>query len=216
MRVRRGRICASVRMIASSRSRTYPVQVAPVAVQVDDRVTDELARPVVGRLAAAVGLDDVDLDAAQEVQLGLLRPAPERHDGSCSSSRTASGRSPALTASASARWSASASAYGTRPGQVQELRMQHVRRLPRCADVRRSRTAAPTSSGVPRSPRPSRAASRRPGSLRAADDVRASGDRPSIVAVDVGHGDEETVYDPGVVLPTASVSHVSRYRLGPS
>ena len=67
-------------MIASSRSRTYCLQVAPVPVEVEDRVADELARAVVRRLAAAVGLDDVDLELRREVQLVSLRPAPERHD----------------------------------------------------------------------------------------------------------------------------------------
>ena len=49
--------------------------------QVEDRVADELAWPVVGRLAAAVGLDDLDLGAVGNVQLARVRSAPERDHG---------------------------------------------------------------------------------------------------------------------------------------
>ena len=47
-------------------------------LEVEDRVADELSRPVKGRLAAAVRLDDVDGDAARQMQLALLRAAAER------------------------------------------------------------------------------------------------------------------------------------------
>src|SRR5205807_9751187 len=64
------------------------LQVAAVALhvgavprQVEDGVADELAGGVVGRLSAAVGLDDVDLGAGWDVQLALLGAAAERHDG---------------------------------------------------------------------------------------------------------------------------------------
>ena len=50
------------------------LDVAPVAVEVEDRVADELAGPVEGRLAAAVGLDDLDLGPGGDVQLGVTRP----------------------------------------------------------------------------------------------------------------------------------------------
>ena len=44
-----------------------PLDVASVAVQVEDRVADELAGPVEGRLAAAIGLDDLDVGAVGNV-----------------------------------------------------------------------------------------------------------------------------------------------------
>ena len=56
------------------------LDVPPVAVEVEDRVADELARPVEGRLAAAVGLYDLDLGAVGHVQLLLVRPPAERDD----------------------------------------------------------------------------------------------------------------------------------------
>ena len=52
--------------------------VAAVAVEVEDRVADELARPVEGGLAAAVGLDDLDLGALGHVQLLVAGAAAER------------------------------------------------------------------------------------------------------------------------------------------
>jgi len=55
------------------------LDVAPMAVEVEDRVTDELARPVVGRLAAAVRLDDLDGDAVGDVELLLVRPPTESY-----------------------------------------------------------------------------------------------------------------------------------------
>jgi hypothetical protein len=52
-----------------------------VAVEVHDRVADELAGTVIGRLAAAVGLDDFDVDALRKVELrGLVRPPAEGDD----------------------------------------------------------------------------------------------------------------------------------------
>ena len=47
-------------------------------MQVEDRVADELAGPVVGRLAAAVGLDDLDVGAFRDVQLARLGAPAER------------------------------------------------------------------------------------------------------------------------------------------
>ena len=46
--------------------------------QVEDRVADELAGPVVGGLPAAVDLDDVDLRAFGDVHLPLLGAPAER------------------------------------------------------------------------------------------------------------------------------------------
>ena len=43
-----------------------PLHVLAVALQVEDRVADELPRAVVGRLAAAVGLDDLDVAPRRE------------------------------------------------------------------------------------------------------------------------------------------------------
>ena len=57
------------------------LEVAAVSIQVEDRVADQLAGPMVGRLAAAVRLDDVDIDVGRQVELGgLVRSAPERDD----------------------------------------------------------------------------------------------------------------------------------------
>ena len=56
--------------------------VAAVAVQVEDRVADELPGAVVGRFAAAVGLDDLDVDAVREVELPVHgAPADGDHRG---------------------------------------------------------------------------------------------------------------------------------------
>jgi len=49
-----------------------------VPVEVEDRVADELPWPVVGRLAAPVGLDDLDLRGRRHVQLARIGPPPER------------------------------------------------------------------------------------------------------------------------------------------
>ena len=54
------------------------LHVLAVPRQVEDRVADELAGPVVGGLAAAVGLDDLDLGALGDVQLAGLGAAAER------------------------------------------------------------------------------------------------------------------------------------------
>ena len=45
------------------------LHVAAVPLQVEDRIADELARPVVRRLPAAVRLDDLDLRPFRDVQL---------------------------------------------------------------------------------------------------------------------------------------------------
>ena len=46
--------------------------------QVEDRVADELSRAVEGRLAATIGLDDVDLRALRDVQLAVVGAPAER------------------------------------------------------------------------------------------------------------------------------------------
>src|SRR5215210_2204142 len=54
------------------------LHVLPVPRQVEDRIADELSWPVVGRLAAAIGLDDLDLLALGHVQLVFLGAPAER------------------------------------------------------------------------------------------------------------------------------------------
>ena len=51
-----------------------------MAVQVEDRIADELARAVEGRLAAAVGLDDLDVRSVGDVELVRLFGAPAERD----------------------------------------------------------------------------------------------------------------------------------------
>jgi len=55
-----------------------PLHVLAVPGQVEDWVADELARAVIGGLAAAVGLHDLDLGALGHVQLALLGAPPQR------------------------------------------------------------------------------------------------------------------------------------------
>ena len=55
------------------------LDVAAVAVEVENRIADELARPVIGGLPPAVCLDELDLDAVRDVDLARLRAAAERH-----------------------------------------------------------------------------------------------------------------------------------------
>ena len=88
-----------------------PLHVLPVPRQVEDRVADELAGGMVGRLAAAVRLDELDVGPGRDVELLLLLGAPAGRDtGGCSTSTTVS-RDRALgdTAAASERCSSSAS-----------------------------------------------------------------------------------------------------------
>ena len=54
------------------------LHVASVPLEVEDRVADELPGAVVGRLAAAVGLDDLDLGALGDVELARLGAPAER------------------------------------------------------------------------------------------------------------------------------------------
>jgi hypothetical protein len=53
------------------------LDVPPVPVQIEDRVADELPGPVVRRLAAAIGLDDVDVGSGRHVQLVVSGPPAE-------------------------------------------------------------------------------------------------------------------------------------------
>src|SRR3954469_2052690 len=58
------------------------LHVTAVPFQVEDRVANELARAVEGRLAAAVGLDHLDLGTFRDVELrGLVGAPAERHHG---------------------------------------------------------------------------------------------------------------------------------------
>ena len=70
-----GAECADQRLLEVA---AVALHVLAVAGEVEDRVADELARPVVGRLAAAVGLDDLDLGAVGHVQLALVGAPAER------------------------------------------------------------------------------------------------------------------------------------------
>ena len=86
------------------------LDVAAVPVQVEDRVADELARPMEGRLAAAVGLDDLDVRAGGDVQLGAsVGAAAECDDRRMLEKSTVSGIAPCETAPASERCSSQAS-----------------------------------------------------------------------------------------------------------
>src|SRR5207237_2149856 len=55
------------------------LHVLAVPLEVEDRVADELAGPVVGRLPAAVGLDDIDFCSLGDVQLARVRTRSEEH-----------------------------------------------------------------------------------------------------------------------------------------
>ena len=63
------------------------LDVLAVAGQVEDRVVDELPRPMVGRLPAAVCLEDLHLGAVGDVELPLLGPRPSVITGGCSRNR---------------------------------------------------------------------------------------------------------------------------------
>ena len=57
------------------------LDVLPVLAEIEDRVADELARAVERRLAAAVGLGDLDVRVLGDVELARrLRAAADRHD----------------------------------------------------------------------------------------------------------------------------------------
>ena len=164
---------ASVRMTASSRSRQYLLHVLAVPVEVEDRVADELARPVVGRLAAAVGLDDA---RPRRRPGGGARPrrcaGPRVTVGGCSSRTTVSGIAPCETAAASERCRSHASWYGV------TRRARAGTRLAHHTDSRRPRLA-PSGRPAQYDSRP-----RSRGSCRVAHERRRVGavDQPVVVA----------------------------------
>src|SRR6476620_5281508 len=57
------------------------LDVAAVALQIEDRIADELAGAVKRRLAAAIGLDNLDRGVLGDVELAVLGPPSERDDG---------------------------------------------------------------------------------------------------------------------------------------
>src|SRR5262245_49558507 len=58
------------------------LDVLAVVVEIEDRIADELTRPVERRLAAPVGLGDLDVGALRDVELRRrLRATPDRDDG---------------------------------------------------------------------------------------------------------------------------------------
>jgi hypothetical protein len=79
------------------------LNVLPVPPQVEDRVADELARPVVRGLAAAVRLADLDVGALRHVYLAGSVRRPSVITGGCSRSSTVSGSSPLATPAATSR-----------------------------------------------------------------------------------------------------------------
>ena len=62
-----------------------PVEILPVALEIHDRVADELARTVEGHITAALHLEQFDTALRQRLggRQQVLSPgrAPERHDG---------------------------------------------------------------------------------------------------------------------------------------
>ncbi len=106
------------------------VQVAPAPAKVEDGVADELARAVIGRLAAA--MDRLDRDAAAtRARAGWngracgrwCRPARVRAAAACRASRAA--RRSLRPRARSCR--ASAGAYGTRPSHSTRSEGGHIR-----------------------------------------------------------------------------------------
>ena len=89
------------------------LHVLAVPRKVEDRVADELAGPVVGRLAAAVGLDDLDLGALGHVQLARLGAAAERDHRRVLEQQHRVGQPPRATESAILRCSSQPSSYPT-------------------------------------------------------------------------------------------------------
>ena len=78
------------------------LHVAAVPVEVEDRIADELSRPVERGLAAAVGLGDLDVHAVRAVELrrsSVRRPVVTT--GGCSRRTPSPGSAPCETAPAS-------------------------------------------------------------------------------------------------------------------
>ena len=108
------------------------LHVLAVLREVEDRVADELSGAVERRLAATVGLGDLDGCVVGDVQLDIgLGPPADRDDGGCSRKMTVSGIAPCETAPASERWSSNASPYGTRPRFMQIRAARHARKASR-------------------------------------------------------------------------------------
>ena len=57
-----------------------PLHVLAVAVEIEDRIADELSGSVVGRLSAAVRLDELDVGPVRDVELLRLVGAPADRD----------------------------------------------------------------------------------------------------------------------------------------
>ena len=74
---------ASASMSAASSWPQIPVQVAAVPLEIDDRIADELPRPVERDVAAALDLEQLDAPRREQLggreQMPLLRRAPKRH-----------------------------------------------------------------------------------------------------------------------------------------
>ena len=86
------------------------LHVAAVPVQVEDRVADELPGPWNVDLPPRFGLDDLDVGALRDVQLGASSVRrPSVTTGGCSRKSTVSGIAPCETAPASERCSSHAS-----------------------------------------------------------------------------------------------------------
>ena len=87
------------------------LHVLAVVPEVEDRVADELSRPVERGLAAAVGLDDLDRGVLRDVELALgLGAPPDRDDRRVLEEDHRLGIAPCETAPASERCSSNASA----------------------------------------------------------------------------------------------------------
>ena len=81
-----------------------------MAVEIEDRIADELAGTVIRRLAAAVRFDYLDVQSLGEMELGcLVRPPAQRDDRLVLQQDDRVGDSRLDTAAASERWSTTAS-----------------------------------------------------------------------------------------------------------
>ena len=86
-----------------------------MAVQVEDRVADELAGAVERRLAAAVRLDHVHVHVCGDVQLPLFGTAADGDDRRMLEQDDRVRFAPSRTSAAIERCSSHASAYGVGP-----------------------------------------------------------------------------------------------------
>ena len=94
------------------------MHVSAIGVQVDDRIADDLAGPVVGDVSATTGLEHLDAASGERFRCGQdVRPStitlhPEGETGGCSTSKSRSGTRSARRSSTRARCRASASRIG--------------------------------------------------------------------------------------------------------